>query len=229
MPFDWDRTEVWIGILIGLPSFFALFLTGKQEVALLVLIATVILVYGTMILHRPEFTITELEKILVIKNKQGTQAILTRSQRAICNHKGLTEFWCGGIGSSGTIRELRIDKAKPHSIEENCKEYRICKRFHPPLVRGQRFETVVSYLLDDSFPADTESLQHSTDYLTKKLTMRVRLPASRRCRSSKAYICINGHPLNALPMPRISDDNREIVLEVVRPKKGHEYILEWVW
>lgn len=229
MPFDWNRTEVWIGLLFGLPSFLLLFFTGNQTIAFVVLAAVILLIYGTYLLNRSEFTILEIEKTLVIKNKQGSKATLTRQQRAVCNHKGLTEFWCGGIGATGTVNEIRIDQKKPHAVEESCRLYRICKRFHPPLKRGEKFETLISYVVTDSFSDDVESLHHSTDYVTRKLKMKVQLPAARKCKSAKAYTCLNQHPQKKLPMPIVSDDGRHITLEISRPRKGYEYVVEWEW
>jgi hypothetical protein len=229
VPFDWKRIEVWVGILIGLPGFLILFLNGQYAIAFVILCAIALLIYSAYLFSLPEFTITEIEKILIIRDKQGSVAVLIRRQKAICNHKGVTEFWCGGIGATGGIDDIRIDKRKPDAIEESCKQFRICKHFTEPLRRGERFSTEVSYKVRDSFLEETERLIHSTDYMTKELIMRVRLPPGRKCKAAKAYTCINQHPQRHLAAPDVSSDQREITLKVVRPKKGVEYVVEWVW
>jgi hypothetical protein len=227
--FDWKRIEVWVGILIGLPGFLILFFNGQYAVAFVILCAIALLIYAGYLFSLPEFTITEIEKILIIKDKQGSSAVLIRRQKATCNHKGVTEFWCGGIGATGGIEDIRIDKRKPDAIEESCKQFRICKHFPQPLRRGERFSTEVSYKVMNSFLEETERLMHSTDYVTKELIMRVKLPSGRKCKAAKAYTCINQHPQKHLAAPDVSSDGREITLKVVRPKKGLEYVVEWVW
>jgi len=229
LPFDWKRTEVWISLLLGIPSFLGSFLTGQRVLMCIILGGVGLMIYASYLFNKAEFTILKCEKTLTITNKRASVAQVARQIRAVANQKGLTELWCSGIAATGTIDEIRIDRRKPDLIEENCKQYRICKRFPLPLTRGEEFDTHISYLLKDSFPASIERFGHAPDHATRKLILRVRLPAARKCKSAKAYVCINQHPHRALPSPHVSADRREITLEITRPRQGHEYVLEWEW
>lgn len=229
MKFTWQDVGVVVSILIGLPTFLGLFLDDKWIPASLILIAIGLAVYFVWILKEPEITILSVEKTLVVKNKQGTKAVLTSRIKGRCNHKGLTEFWFNGIGASGTVEDIRIDRQKPNRLEPTLGTLRACKRFPAALQRGDTFAVEISYALIDSFTESTESLIHSVDYATKYLTMKVVLPAARRCSKACSYRAINHHPQCSIEDPEVAADNREIILQIKRPKLARQYVVEWDW
>lgn len=80
-----DSIGTWIGVLIGLPAFFALFFSGAWTAAFLVLLLVAALIAISWYLSLPEFTIIRIEKVLTLYDDQGKRSKLVRR----CTYRGI--------------------------------------------------------------------------------------------------------------------------------------------
>lgn len=195
--------------------------------AIVILVVVTGLFWTKWYLDRPSFTILEVEKVLEIRDTKGKNATLLRIHSARCNHSGITEFWCRGISADGTISNIKIDDAPPNEQRTDAGDIQVCKRFHRPLKRGQKFRMTLSYDLTDSFPLSSETLIHSVGSATNKLRMVVTLPEARKAKAARAFLRYGGEIHKELPLPKIT--NRRIEIEISRLRLGSEYCLEWDW
>jgi hypothetical protein len=227
--FDWPTILTIVSILLGIPTFVGLFVSAAYIQGALVLALILVLVYLGFIFKAPAVKIKKTAKHLIINNKQGTNAQISGRHDICVNHNGVSEFWINGIGATGTVEDIRLDRMRPSLVEPTLGTVRVCKRFPTELRRGETLSVEFSWSVKDSFPADTESLIHSVDYKTRALLMTVKLPAARKCITARAYTAINHHPQKILEQPQVSLDRRTITLDVSRPKQGLQYVIEWDW
>jgi hypothetical protein len=151
---------------------------------------------------------------------------VSRPQTAVNNHLA-TEFWVRGLSSDGRIENIRIDGKPPDEVRTEMGKYHICKRFNHPLKPRTKFKLHIEYDLKDSFPGlHSESLLHSADIRTKKVTLEVRFHAERPARSAKFFLRFGGQE-NELGKPAIN--GLLLSATIKNPKIGSEYELEWEW
>lgn len=219
----------WVGIVIGIPGFLLLFVTGQIAVGVVVVFIVAGLIWFRSSLDQPEFTLLLVEKTLSFTDPQGHRAAFVRVQKARANHKGLREFWIGNMSVDGSMEDIRIDGRMPDYQQQEAGDTRICKRFSRPLNRGEVVDTKTTYFLIDSFPNNPDKLLHTVAYKTKMLRVRVNFHSDRPCRNARIYLRYGSQIYKSLPPPRVSADGCDVEFEVKRPKLGAEYCLEWEW
>src|SRR4051812_35489714 len=113
MDFDANTIATWAGVLLGLPSFLALFFSGKWVEGSLVFVLVIFMVIMRWFWALPEFTVLVLEKELTIKDRDARTATLVRRAEMRTNHKGIREWWCRNIASDGAVSNILIDGHPP--------------------------------------------------------------------------------------------------------------------
>ena len=218
-----------VGVIIGLPAFLALFLSGKWIEAVLVMVLLAFLLGMLWYFGLPEFTVIRLEKILTIHDRSGRHATLVRRARMRPNQKGLGEWWCRNIGGDGEIRNVLIDSQRPSEQDNRGGLISVCKRYQHPLPRWKVFETTVSCEMAHSYTQTQESLIHTVAYMTRELAVTVEFPAERPVRSAQGVITFSGEQRKRVGDVNISEGGRRAELRVQKPKIGAQYHLEWEW
>ncbi|MCA1566376.1 MAG: hypothetical protein LC803_12205 [Acidobacteria bacterium] len=224
-----EELLAWGGIILGLPGFLAYFVSPYAGVAALCLALLAVFIWYQRQGNLSEFTVLEIEKTLTINTRDGSRATLQRSQTARSNHKGITEFWCRNISSDGSITNIRIDGDPPHIQKTEAGDIQVCKRFQPALSKGQKFNTVLTYDLLDSFSNPSEGLIHVVEAPTKRLRLIVILPHGKPARNVRASLRYGGNPHMNLPTPHASNNGLRMEMTVNKPVLGAEYCIDWDW
>jgi hypothetical protein len=217
------------GVLIGLPSFALLIVSGQVVIGVLVLVLIGGVIGVTVLLGQPQFTLLEVEKVLTFHDATAHMATLVRTQKARANQNGLTDFWIRNISADGSIENIQIDNHPPDDERHIAGDIQVCKRFPHPLKRGQIFTMVLSYDLIDSFSQLSEAVSHIVEVKTKKLQIIVHFHEAKPCLTASAFLRFGGQINKELPKPALEHRNRRAEHQGKRLKLGGEYSLEWDW
>lgn len=224
-----EELLAWAGLVVGIPGFALLFVSGYAVEGGLAVVVFVGLFWLRWSSSRPEFTIIQLKKSLTFHDATGRKATLFRDQIVRANHKGLTEFWIKGISADGPIENILVDDKEPTHKRKQAGAVEVCKHFRQPLQRGETDGMTLSYDMIDAFLNNPESMGHTVGYKTKLLVIVVRFHNERPCRSVKAFLRYGGQIYKSLPQPIISNDSCKIEIAVKRPRLGSQIYLEWDW
>lgn len=231
------RTELLAGIaiIIGIPSFLVLFLTGFQTVGILVFIIVCGLAYYYYDAKRPDFTQLSVNKKLEILDHAGKRATVTNCKTVRANHSGLSEFVCHRISADGTLMNFSYNFGPPRageasSIEPKMKAgvYIVRIPFPHPLRKWEKREVTLTYDLIDSFTGKTESGILVVGYPTRKAKFEIQLPQDHPCLDARVFYRSGAHEYQMDP-PDVSNRNRTIVWEGKGLPRGSEYEVEWDW
>jgi hypothetical protein len=227
-----DRALAIAGVLIGIPGFCLLFMSDKWVHGVLLLLVAVALglwwMYANWRNKQPIFTIIDLKKKLIIHADDGSKATLTRIQKARVNHKGIAEWWCRNLSADGTLTNFLIDGKPPDEILKVSGTTQVCRRFAYPKDRGDIWESVLTYDLENSFMRPREENVHYTGF--KIATMSIEIDLPRACKSAELRFTFGGQQPELLNIkPTISPDRRNISVKIKRPRLGGQYHLCFEW
>lgn len=122
---------------------------------------------------------------------------------------------------------ILIDGKRPADERKMGGDLEVCKRFDRPLKRGEEFSTELSYDLTDAFTAAREGLIHVVEGRTRRLYLKIVVPAGKTIRGHRALLKYGGEERSELQELRYAHDRLEI--EIKRPKLGAQYWVEWTW
>ena len=231
------RTELLalIGIIVGIPSFLALWLTGSETIGILVFIIVCGLVYYYYDAKRPDFTQLSVHKKLEIFDHAGKRATVTNCKTLKANHSGLSEFVCRRISADGTLANFSYNFGPPRAEEANPIEPEmkagVCIvriPFPHRLRKWEKREVTLTYDLIDSFTRKTESGTLVVGYPTRKAKFEIQLPRNRPCQEARVFYRSGAHEYK-MDSPDVSNRNRTIIWEGKNLPGGADYEVEWDW
>lgn len=228
-----DRRLAWIGLFVGIAGLIpALKETGWGWALALTVVLMAIggyLVYSEWSSTRTAVTVLSLEKKVVIHDKNGARATLTRVQKIRVNQGWLQEYWFRNMVADGSFGPFMIDGQEPaQSAKLGCLVSH-AKRFDRPLSKGTEREIRLECDVQGCFTANQEGLLHDVAQDTRVLVLKVELPADRVCRERRLLVEAAGEPDKELETPELSGDHRTITATIKRPKTGFTYHLYWTW
>jgi hypothetical protein len=199
----------------------------------LILLATgaTVLIVRYVQSKRPEFTITDLKKILKIHDAGGHLSTFERSMTAISNVSGLNEVWYRNVAADGTIDNIKVDGQYPAQgdVVSELGLTHIRKRFGEPLKSGQQVSVKISYELRDSFVKDSEALIHVVNYKTKRVQLTVLFPPDRPYKKAVWTETYGGSKPHIIKKLTETEDTHQLDVEIDEPKRGGTYELRWDW
>jgi len=219
-----------LSLIIGLPGLcVALSLPAYRVVGVIAVITGGVLCFFWWLINLPSWTIIEIDRIIEIKEPDGSFATATKVTTMRANHKGLTEFTHRNIRADGTIENFRLDSATvpPSDVEKRASAYIVHERFKATRILEHRTSRL-TYDLINSFPSSPEFTGYNPDYYTKKCKVEVHLPEGRTARKARAYSGV-GAETKELNSPHLSSDGRTISWEGKRLRPGKLYTVEWDW
>jgi hypothetical protein len=229
-----DRWIAVLGLLIALPGFFELFLTGRQTVgAIAVLLGFAVVGFAWIIqyiLSLPSFSAKSTEVKLEL-DKTGNVARITKShdlrpnteaQRLVIRHNGgrggSKDFrWKGESGSIEKVEEIKVFADTVVTV-----------LFAPPLSRWKFFKGELSYRLMDSFSDKREFFAHVVEFPAKTLTVKVVFPQDRPCLDASAARRLGAKEERLDDLKRLHGGEL-VELTLKRPPVGSEYWIRWNW
>jgi hypothetical protein len=229
-----DRWLATIGVLVALPGFFELFLTGRQtEAALICLIAFIILCsafFVRYIIKRPAFSakrthvklqLDKLGKFCKVTKRYRLKPNHTHADRLIIRHNGGR----GGQQDFEWNGDATIVEVTPIGVTS---DYVATIKFSPSVSRGQWFEGELSYILVDSFTEKREFFIHQVEFAASIVTIEIRFPPDRPCAGAqiKRKYAASEEPVEGL---ELKDGGKLIEMTVRRPTVGSEYWIYWNW
>jgi hypothetical protein len=228
-----DRKLAWAGLLLGIAALVpALKEAGWAWALLLVVFLLAVggyLVYSEWSSTRTAVTVLSLEKKVVIRDREGINADLIRTQKIRVNQGWLHEYWFRNMVADGAFGPFTIDGEPPAQESRLGCLVSYSKRFHRPLAKGTVREVKLECTARDCFRERHEGLLHDCAQDTKLLILKVELPADRLCREAGLLLEAAGEPSKELEKPDISGDFRTITATVNNPKPGFTYNLHWKW
>jgi hypothetical protein len=231
-----DRWIAVVGLLIALPGFFELFLTGHQtEGTLAVLLGFVVVGFAWIIqyiLSLPSFSAKSTEvKLELDMDKTGSVARITKhhelrpnteAQRLVIRHNGgrggSKEFsWKGESGLIEKVEEIKVFADTVVTV-----------LFAPPIPRWRPFTGALSYHLIDSFLEKREFFAHVVEFPAKTLTIKVVFPKERPCLEATAARRVGANEKRLDDLKRLHEGEL-VELTLKRPAVGSEYWIRWNW
>ncbi|SER37731.1 hypothetical protein SAMN05421690_102232 [Nitrosomonas sp. Nm51] len=197
-------------------------------VGLLFILGAALLIYEQIQQNKGAFSISGLEKILVVKDTCGNKAELIQKQKTTACHVDNTVFWFKNINPTGSVSGFRINNQLPiEQTKDSNNNYQVCMALpsHPKAKNG--LDTTLSCTYTGAFGKTECTLSHTIDNETDQLKLVVELPKGRPISSAHAYCVYNGNKEALLP-PVVAGETR-IETEIKKPKLGAEYRLEWTW
>lgn len=183
-------------------------------------------------ISRPDVETLEIVKKLVIKDKTGNDAVLTRTQMDRANRKVASHtLTVGGLSVTGAITEIKIDgEVIPQTNWERVvNDWRVTRTKFTPLQPGTTIARVVETKIADSFPKKIETLSHEVSQHTAKLVMEITFPIDRKPSNVSAYLAFGNQAYEALPAPTRNSDGTIYTFTTANPQLGGSYKLEWEW
>jgi hypothetical protein len=229
-----DRWLAVGGLLIALPGFFELFLTGHQtEAALIVLFGFAIVILAWIVqyvFNLPPFSAKSTDVTLEL-DRTGNVSQITKShdlrpnsetQRLVIRHNGgrggSKDFrWKGESGSIEKVEEIKVFADTVVTV-----------LFAPPLSRWKFFKGELSYRLMDSFSDKREFFAHVVEFPAKTLTIKVVFPKERPCLDAIAARRLGAKETRLEDLKRLHDGEL-VELTLKRPPVGSEYWIRWNW
>ena len=227
-----DRAIAILGIIIGLPAFFALFFSNEHRLeGALVSVLVVFVVVGTWWYRRqqakPQFTSLELRKTYIIQTTDGSLASAQRIEKMRANFHGITEWWNRALMFDGTVTNILIDGEPPSSIVDVVGTLEVCKRFPRPLEKDEVITISMTYELHDSFTKSSESVVHTNSTDVPELVIVVELP--RPCITAEVRRTYSGDHGKLEAPPSVSTNHRIIEAKIKKPHMGASYHVDWTW
>lgn len=187
-----------------------------------------ILIFEQIKQNKGAFSITGLEKILTIDDTCGTQATLVQKQNTTACHTANTVYWFKSITPVGAITNFSINGQSPaEQKKDNNNKYQVCMTLPANSNATHGIETTLKYHYKNAFGRTEGILSHTVDDQTDRLRLVVDLPKGRPVSTARAY-CIEKGKEEALLPPVVTGETR-LETEVINPKLGAEYCLQWNW
>ena len=229
-----DRALGILALILGLPGFFALFLSPYHTAAIVcVILAGVILAVSLLvarIVDRPAWEYRSVKVELDLSQGGPAQATLSKTYKIVSNANDQRHLLHRNIGADGRVHSFTWNGVAipAANISQSMGEYEVTVEFRPPRARGETFDGVLAYRLDDSFPSVLEAIEYAVDLPTGSAHLTVKLPDAKPCRAPKATLAIGGQerPLAGL---KASEDGKTLTLEVSRPRLGSTVRIYWNW
>src|SRR5215510_8644906 len=188
-----DRALGVLGLIIGLPGFFALFFTNQGTVASLAISLAIVLIGAGVLRERavnqPAFKCKRVDLNVTVDPKV---AVLKKTYRMVPNFNNLHDFIHRNIAADGQIHTF-LWNGKPVDqgrISKQLGEYSITTLLVPTPTKGKEFGGELSYTMDDAFPAATESMIYAIDIPTEIVSMTLQL--ARPCTKAEPRIDASG-------------------------------------
>lgn len=224
----------WTSVVIGFPSFIALFVEGSIILGIAVIFLMLACWAILWLRHQnnvPDFTNLEVTQKLVIDDKDRNSGVITHSVKIRANRDGVQEFCFSGIGSDGAVdvNMLRIDSKTPDLLESRrAGRVTACKRFSP-MRKGDEKTISMTFPVKGAFSEEEESLELGIRTETRSVTMIVEFPAERPALETWATAGRGSIIEETINKPQKLEAGKKLVLKVDRPDVGKEYGLFWVW
>jgi hypothetical protein len=222
-----------VGIILALPSVFALLYSPYTTAAILgIILGVVIIVFAIVFkwyIGCPPWTVLEYHNLLKIKTRNGNSATLTKTIKIKANHQGLTEFIHRNIRSDGQIGGFYLGST-PVPISDitiEAQEYIVREKL-TEVRRGEIKTSQIKFDLKSSFKESHEFTGYAPDYYTKKAKIEIHFPRNRPARNAKAY-CGIGAERRELNLPVVSGNGNIVTWEREKLKPGQRYRVEWDW
>ncbi|MBX3631046.1 MAG: hypothetical protein KF908_14295 [Nitrosomonas sp.] len=197
-------------------------------VGILFTVIAAILIFEQIKQNKGAFSITDLEKTLTISDTCGTQATLIQKQNTTACHMDNTVYWFKSINPIGMITNFSINGQSPiEQKKDNNNKYQVCMALPVTFKATNGIETTLKCSYKNAFGRTEGILSHTVDDETDRIRLVVDLPKGRPVSTARAYCIQNGEEEALLP-PLITGETR-IETEVVNPKFGAEYCLQWNW
>ena len=227
-----DRLLSVIGVIIGLPAFFALFFSSEHRVSGALTAAMVLLVLVAAWWYRkqeslPQFTTLELRKTFRITALDGSVATFERFERLKANRKGIQEWWSRGMTQDGSAKNIKINLRPPDITEINAGATDVGKRFDRALEKGEEVTISLTFDLENAFLRENESVIHDNASDVDELVIIVELP--RPCIRAEVQQTYCGEHGKLLPKPTLTQDNHRIETKIKKPLLGASYNVDWTW
>ena len=178
--------------------------------------------------NKGAFSITGLEKTLIINDTCGTQATLVQKQNTTACHTDNTVYWFKNINPIGTITNFSINGQPPaEQKRDGNNRYQVCVALPATSKATHGIETTLKCSYKNAFGRTEGIRSHTVDDETDRLRLVVELPKGRPVSTARAY-CIQDGKEEALLPPLITGETR-IETEIATPKLGAEYCLQWSW
>jgi hypothetical protein len=229
-----DRILAILGIILGLPGFLLLLMSGYRAEAILSLGLGLTLISApisiTWFLTRPPYTITSAKVTLSFLDNAIRRARLTKDYTIRPNQRYLTVLTFRNIAADGNIHSLRWNgqPIDPKWIREVLGEYEVTIHFPGPHQLWREFSGSLSYEATDAFNGREEGLVYAPDHPTKTATIMVEFPASRPCRATRAYR-VEGAGQVPISAPSVLAKGLRFETTLKRPRPGTEYWFWWDW
>lgn len=231
---NWDRLLTIAGLTFGLPGFLLLFFEPTRTAAILAVLLALALLAGAYVAHYlstlPPYTMKTAAVSLVIKDKGGKNAHLSKEYEIRPNYSHLTTMTHRNIAADGETNNICWnDRPVPaHRIRSILGEYEVTIEFPAQCKRWHTFKGKLSYDVEDSFLGNPEGLVYVADFPTKLARIHIDLPQERPCSRAYTYKVVGAQKVSYID-PDVSSDKARIELEIKRPRIGSEYMLYWDW
>ena len=228
-----DRGLALVGLVLALPGFLLLFLSGQEAVAVLVLVLGAGCLIGAFVVHfiwtQPPYTFKIAEVTLSFIGGKD-RALLSKEYIIRPNYRNLQQMKHKNIASDGTVKNIcwNDEPVPQNKILTRLGEYAVTIDFPTTCVWLRNFTGKLSYELINSFGGNSEGIFYSVDYPTKKVIIRVNFPEDCLCIHAHATL-IQGAGEKEIQDPAISSDRKSLVLKLKRPKLGSQYGIYWQW
>lgn len=232
--FNADR---WIGIaglIVGIPGFILLFISGDRAFAWLFAILIVVCVISVYLIYRagqlPPFRMNKVRVVLRISDTLGSAATLRKEYEAVPSYGHLTEMSHRNIAADGALTNLKWNDAPIDStwVKQVLGEYQIVARFPGPLACGKAFNCALSYDVLDSFLQSQEALVYVVDFPAKIVEILIQFPEDRMCSEADCFR-VQGAGKTPLAKPILDPLQRTLSVKLKKPQVGAEIEVWWTW
>jgi hypothetical protein len=227
-----DRIVGIVGLLLSIPVLLEFL--NKRTVNALLLIILILLIVAFLLYRKaqanlPLYTYLEVNKVLKFHDAAAHSATVNVTYRARANHTGLQQLWLQKISADGRVGNFMVD-GQPASLKRSIAgSLDIGKEFERVLKKNEERTVSFSYDLTDSFPAKREGHTHIATTKTRKFHRRIEFHTARIGREPRCFVDAGGGLEHDLDPPRILNSGSVFEDEVLNPKVGAYYTVQWVW
>lgn len=221
----------WIGVVLAAPPLVYL-VVGEGKYAAGVFVILLLAGLGREYFEakrrkdKPPFTIVSVKKRLEIQDPAAKLTQFESTMNVRVNQR-VQQFVSASLGGDGTVTNVKVDGV-PAITAQVGSRMEIIKQFKRDLLPGEEFDVIISYDLNDTFPANTEGYGHVVEFETEALEVEVIFPPDRPCLNG---IVLRRHAgaKQAHGDAKRAGTGQRLSFSVHRPLLGAEYILQWDW
>jgi len=225
----------WGTLVISVLGLIGALYSGSIALAILsiILLITILIIVSTYTISRnlPPWTVMKNNSELIFEGEKGERAVVTKNLDLRANHGAIKHYIHRNISTDGNVKFSVDPNVKIINKEREAGDYVVTVEFPNHISRLRTANTWIKFHLENSFPADRESITINIDQPTRNLTVRVVFPKDRLPKTGTIKM-IHRQSGSEKEVASLNLDDHSVAWFIKRRLFGipnGEYVLFWQW